>query len=82
MLTHRDVGHVLLPQHDQLDLVARLLDDTHGVVHVARRLGVDRQDLVVLADAVAGGLACGKKWGGHFRGLELENFLKGYQPVG
>ena len=57
ILLDGDVRHVLLPQHHQLDLVASLLDDPHGVVHVAGRLGVDRQDLVVLADAVTRGLA-------------------------
>ena len=52
-----NVGHVLLAEDDELDLVAGGLDHGHGVVDVARRLRVDRHDLVVLPHAVAGGLA-------------------------
>jgi hypothetical protein len=45
------VGHILLPEHDNLDLVAGLFDHAHRVVHVARRLAVDGDDLVIFADA-------------------------------
>ena len=52
--------NILLPQHYQLDLVPSLLDDPNGIIDIAGRLGIDGHDLVILADTVAGGLACGK----------------------
>lgn len=48
--------HVLLPKHDQLDLVAGLFDHPDGVVHVPRSATVDGHDLVVLPNAESGRL--------------------------
>ena len=51
--------HFLLSDQHEPDGLARLLDDVHGVVHVAGALVVDRDDLVVLLDPEPSGLAAG-----------------------
>lgn len=50
---------ILLTQDDQLDLIACLLDDSNGVIHVPWRLTVDGQDLVIFSHPVSGSLAPG-----------------------